>query len=100
MFVQQPSVQEYLDAKNQVEARTLHKVVRLVPYGFDGDYLFTEHSLRMLSADSPGWERQDREIIKAWHRAQGMDRAEAIGAKETLLARIETHSKQQSIQRG
>ncbi len=82
-----PSIQECLDASNRERVRALHMLAqRLAPCGFDGDYLFPEGTLRMLSADTP---EEDRETIEAWYRAQGMDRAaELEGAKERLLARL------------
>jgi hypothetical protein len=62
---------------------------RLEKYGFEGDYLFTEDSLRMLGEDTTGLGERDREIVEAWYRAQGRDRAaEVEGAKEKLLAKL------------
>lgn len=64
---------------------------RLAPHGFDGGHLFTEHSLRVLADDTPERRERDREIVEAWFRTQGRDRAaEAEGAKERLLAKLET----------
>jgi hypothetical protein len=89
-LVWQPSAEEYLDASNRVGVRALHGLTELlVPYGFDGGYLFTDHSLRMLSEDTLEQREKDGETVEAWHRAQGLDRvAEVEGAKERLLARL------------
>jgi hypothetical protein len=60
------------------------------PRGFHGDYLLTEHSLRVLAADTPGRRERDQEVIEAWRKAQGIDlETEAEGAKEGLLAKLE-----------
>jgi hypothetical protein len=85
-----PSIDAYLDASNRERARALHALaLRLAPYGFDGDYLFTEGDRLMLAEDTPERRERDRETIEAWYRAQGRDRvAEAEGAKEKLLAKI------------
>ena len=41
--------------------------------------------------DTPEQQERDREIVEAWYRAQGVDRAaEVEGAKEKLLAKLET----------
>ncbi len=41
----------------------------------------------MLADDTPEWRERDREIVEAWYRAQGRDRAvETEWAKEKLLA--------------
>jgi hypothetical protein len=85
-----PSVDEYLDASNRDRARALHTLaMRLETYGFDGGYLFTEHSLRMLAADTQERRERDKETIEAWYRAQDRDRAMKVeGAKERLLATL------------
>jgi hypothetical protein len=87
----QPSAEEHLDASNREQARALHNLVaRLEKYGFDGEHLFTEETLRMLSQDTPEKRQRDRETVEAWYRAQGRDRAgEVEGAREKLLARLE-----------
>jgi hypothetical protein len=94
-LVWQPSVDEYLDASNRQQVRSLHMLVeRLEKYGFDGDYLFTEEVLRMLAEDTPERRERDRETVEAWYRAQGRDRAVEIeGAKEKLLAKLAARSK-------
>jgi hypothetical protein len=47
----------------------------------------------MLADDTPEQQAKDREIIDAWYRAQGRDRAaEAEGAKERLVAMLEARS--------
>jgi hypothetical protein len=44
----------------------------------------------MLAEDTPELGQKDREIVEAWYRAQGGDRAaEVEGARERLLARLE-----------
>jgi hypothetical protein len=85
-----PTVDEHLDASSRESVRALHTLAeRLAPHGFDGDYLFTEHSLRVLAEDTPERRERDREIVEAWYRAQGRDRAAEIeGAPERLLARL------------
>jgi hypothetical protein len=90
-LIRQPSVDEYLDASNRERTRALHALAkRLAPYGFDGDYLFTEESRLMLAEDTPERQERDREIVKAWYKAQGRDRASEIErAKEKLLAKLE-----------
>jgi hypothetical protein len=89
-LIRQPSVDEYLDASNRERTRALHALAeRLEKYGFEGDYLFTEDSLRMLGEDTTGLREREREIVEAWYRAQGRDRAaEVEGAKEKLLAKL------------
>jgi hypothetical protein len=89
-LVWQPSVDEYLDASNRERVRALHALTeRLEKYGFDGDYLFAEHSLQTLAEDTPERRESDRETVEAWYRAQGRDRAaEAEGARERLLAKL------------
>lgn len=93
-LIRVPSVDEYLDASNREQTRALHALAeRLVPYGFDGDYLFPEVTLRMLSADTPERQEKDRETVEAWYGAQGRDRASEIeGAKDKLLAKLEGRS--------
>ena len=90
-LVWQPSAEAYLDASNREMVRSLHTLVeRLEKYGFDGDYLFVEANRRMLSEDTPERRQRDREIVEAWYRAQGKDRAaEVEGAREKLLATLE-----------
>jgi hypothetical protein len=90
-LIRQPSVDEYLDASSREQVRSLHALAeRLEKYGFDGDYLFTKETLRMLAEDTPELGQKDREIVEAWYRAQGGDRAaEVEGARERLLARLE-----------
>jgi hypothetical protein len=90
-----PSVDEYLDASNREEVRALHTLAkRLEKYGYDGGYLFTDHSLRMLAGDRPGRQDRDREIVEAWYKAQGWDReAEVEGAREKLLAKLEARGR-------
>jgi Tfp pilus assembly protein PilE len=62
-----PSVDEYLDASNREEVRALHTLAkRLEKYGYDGGYLFTDHSLR---------------------------EAEVEGAREKLLAKLEARGR-------
>jgi hypothetical protein len=93
-LIRQPSVDEYLDASNREQVRSLHALAeRLEKYGFDGSYLFVEESRRMLAEDTPEKRARDRETVEAWYRAQGRDRAaEAEGAKEKLLTRLEPRS--------
>jgi hypothetical protein len=90
-----PSVDEFLDASNRERVRALHTLAeRLEKYGFDGDYLFVEANRRMLAEDTPERQARDRQTVEAWHRAQGKDRAaEAEGAKEKLLAMLETRGR-------
>src|SRR5215211_5089395 len=90
----EPTVDEYLDVSSRERVRALHVLVeRLAPHGFDGGHLFTEHSLRMLAEDTPESRERDREIIEAWYRAQGKDRAAAVeGSKEKLLAKLEARA--------
>lgn len=85
-----PSIDEYLDASNRERVRALHALAkRLEKYGFDGDYLFTKETLRMLAEDTPGRRQRDREIVEAWCRTQGIEReAEVEGAKEKLEAML------------
>ncbi len=94
MLVHQPTLDEYLDARNKEGVRALHVLVeRLAPYGFDGGYIFTEMDRRMLAEDTTERRQGDWEIVEAWYRARGRDRAaEAQGAKEKLLARLQVHS--------
>jgi hypothetical protein len=94
-LVWQPSVDEYLDASNRERTRALHALAeRLEKYGFEGDYLFVEANRRMLAEDTPEWRERDQEIVEAWYRAQGRDRAaEVEGAKEKLLAMLETRGR-------
>jgi hypothetical protein len=83
------------DASNRERTRALHaRGERLVPYGFDADYLFTDMmNCRMLAEDTPGRRERDRETVEAWYRAQGRDRAvEVEGAREKLLAKLEARS--------
>jgi hypothetical protein len=89
-LVHQPSIDEYLDASSREGVRSLHALAqRLAPYGFDGDYLFTEGDRLMLAEDTAERRQRDREIVEAWYRAQGKDRAaEVEGAKEKLLAKL------------
>jgi hypothetical protein len=91
-LIGQPSVDEFLDASNRERTRALHALAeRLEKYGFDGEYLFTEVTRRMLAEDTREWRERDRETVEAWYRAQGWDRAaELEGAKEKLLAMLET----------
>ena len=90
-LVWQPSADEYLDASNRERVRALHALAeRLEKYGFDGTYLFTEETLRMLAEDTPVRRERDHETIEAWYRAQGKDPREgAEGARERLLAKLE-----------
>jgi hypothetical protein len=92
----QPSAEEYLDASNRERVRALQELAeRLEKYRFDGDYLFTAHSLQMLAEDTTGVQERDRETIEAWYRAQGIDRAaEVEGAREKLLAKLEARAQQ------
>jgi hypothetical protein len=47
----------------------------------------------MLSADTPEWRERDREIVEAWFKVQGRDRAcEVEGAREKLLTKLEAVS--------
>ena len=89
-LVHEPTAAEYLDARNREVVRGLHMLAgRLAPYGFDGGYLFTEHSLQMLATDTLEQQVRDRDTIEAWYAVQGRDRAaEVDGAKEKLLARL------------
>jgi hypothetical protein len=89
-----PTVDEYLDASNREEVRALHALAaRLAPNGFDGGYILTEETLRMLAEDTPERRERDREIVEAWYKAQGRDRAaEVEGAKEKLLAKFEARA--------
>jgi hypothetical protein len=86
----QPSIEEYLDASDRERVRALHALAEwLTPRGFAGDYLFVESNRRMLAEDTPEKRGRDREIVEAWYRAQGRDRAaEVEGAKEKLLAKL------------
>jgi hypothetical protein len=86
----QPSAEEYLDASNRQRVRALHALAeRLVPYGFDGGYLFTEHSLRTVVEDTPERRERDRETVGAWYRAHGIERAaEVEGARGRLTLRL------------
>ena len=69
----------------------LEKLV--VQGGRRADHLILEYSRRMLADDTPEQQAKDREIIDAWYRAQGRDRAaEAEGAKERLVAMLEARS--------
>jgi ribosomal protein S19 len=45
----------------------------------------------MLAEDTPEQQERDREIIKAWYRAQGIV-PELEGAKEKLLAKLEARA--------
>jgi hypothetical protein len=94
-LVWQPSAEDYLDASNRERVRALHALAeRLAPYGFDGDYLFTKETLRMLAEDTPVRRERDHETIEARYRAQGRDWAvEAEGAREKLLAMLETRGR-------
>jgi hypothetical protein len=94
-LVWQPSAEDYLDASNRERVRALHALAeQLASYGFDGDYLFVEANRRMLAEDTPERQARDRQTVEAWHRAQGKDRAaEAEGAKEKLLAMLETRGR-------
>ena len=89
-LVWQPSAEEYLDASNRERTRALHELARrLAPHGFDGGYLFVEENRRMLAEDTPEKRARDREIVEAWYRAQGRDRAaQAEGSRERLLAKL------------
>jgi hypothetical protein len=89
-FVHEPTVAEYLDASNRECVRSLHVLAeRLAQYGFDGDYLFPEETLRMLAEDTREKRERDREIVEAWYTAHGRDRtAEVEGAREKLLAKL------------
>ena len=89
-LIRQPTVDEYLEASNREGVRALHALAeRLEKYGFDGDYLFVEANRRMLAEDTPEKRERDQEIIEAWYRAQGRDRAAGVeGAKEKLLAKL------------
>jgi hypothetical protein len=69
--------------------------IRLFGAPHDGDYLFVEANRRMLAEDTPEWRKRDRETVEACYRAQGRDRAvEVEGAKEKLLAKLETRGKE------
>jgi hypothetical protein len=94
-LIRQPTVAEYLDASNRERTRGLHALAkRLEKYRYDGGYLFTDHSLRMLAEDTSERRERDREIIEAWERAQGIDpETEVEGAKEKLLAMLEARGK-------
>jgi hypothetical protein len=89
-LIRQPSVDEFLDASNREQTRALDVLAkRLVPYGFDGNYLFTDMNRRMLAEDTPGSRERDQETVEAWYRAQGRDvAAEAEGAREKLEAML------------
>jgi hypothetical protein len=93
-LIRVPSVDEYLDASNRQQVRALHALAeRLEKYGFDGDYLFVEANRRVLAEDTAEKRGSDQEIVEAWYRAQGIDRAaEAEGAREKLLAKLESRS--------
>jgi hypothetical protein len=90
-----PSIDEYLDASNREQVRALHLLAeRLALHGFDGAYLFVEANRQMLAEDTPERRERDRETVEAWSTTQGRDRtAEAEGAKEKLLAKLEARSK-------
>lgn len=92
MLVHQPTLDEYLNASNREQVRALHKVAGLLArYGFDGGYIFTEMDRRMLSEETPEMRHRDREVVAAWYRAQGRDRAvEAEGAKEKLATLLQS----------
>jgi hypothetical protein len=89
-----PSIDEYLDASNRERIRSLHALAeRLEKYGFDGEYLFTGVDQRMLAEDTREWRGRDQEIVEAWCRASGRDRANEIeGAREKLLAKLEARA--------
>ena len=93
-LIRVPSVDEYLDASNRERVRALHVLAeRLEKYGFDGEHLFVEANRRMLAEDTREWRERDREIIEAWERVQGIDKAQEVeGAKEKLLAKLEARS--------
>jgi hypothetical protein len=93
-LIPQPSVDEYLDASNREQVRSLHLLAkRLEKYGFDGDYLFVEANRQMLAEDTPEKRGRDRETIEAWRKAQGINpEMETEGAKEKLLAKLEARS--------
>ena len=93
-LIRVPSVDEYLDASNRERVRALHVLAeRLKKYGFDGEHLFVEANRRMLAEDTREWRERDREIIEAWERVQGIDKAQEVeGAKEKLLAKLEARS--------
>jgi hypothetical protein len=80
---------------SRARIRVLHALAeRLAPYGFDGDYLFTEWDRRMLAEDTLQRRERDQETVEAWYIAQGRDRASEVeGAKEKLLAKLEARSK-------
>ena len=88
----QPSIDEYLAAKNREEVRTLHKVVSCsANYDLGKSCLFTGADRRMLVEDTREKREKDRETIEVWYGVQGRDRvAEVEGAKEKLLARLES----------
>jgi hypothetical protein len=90
-----PTIDEYLDASNREEVRALHTLAeRLEKFGFNSGHIFTEANRRMQSADTQERRERDREIVEAWYKAQGKDRAaEVEGARERLLARLESRSK-------
>jgi hypothetical protein len=91
-LVWQPSAEEYLDASNREQVRSLHTLAeRLAPYGFDGDYIFTEADRLMLAEDTPEKRENDQEIVEAWYREQGIV-PELEGAREKLLAKLEARS--------
>jgi hypothetical protein len=91
-LIRQPSVDEYLDASNREQVRSLYMLAkRLEMHGFDGDFLFVEANWRMLAEDTPEKRGRDREIVEAWYRAQGIV-PELEGTKEKLLAKLEARS--------
>jgi hypothetical protein len=94
-LIRQPSVDEYLDASNRQQVRALHALAkRLEKYGFDGEHLFTGGDRRTLAEDTREWRERDQETVEAWYRAQGRNRAaEAEGAREKLLAKLEARGK-------
>ena len=87
-LVHQPSIDEYLDVSNREQTRALHTLVERLR-----KYLFVETNRRMLAEDTPEKQERDLEIVEAWYRAQGRDRAAEIeGAKEKLLAKLGARS--------
>jgi hypothetical protein len=83
-----PSIDEYLDASNRERTRALAVLAkRLEKYGFDGGYIFSEYSLRVLDEDTREQRARDQEIVEAWERAQGIV-PELEGANERLLAKL------------
>jgi hypothetical protein len=75
----QPSVEEYLDASSRERVRALRALAEvLAPHGFDGSYLFTNKTLRMLAEDTP---ELGRGTGRGWRRGTGR-KALTVGPRQ------------------